>query len=343
MNTKAIILICLMGYISTQAVGVCLYDKASSQFGTARLLQAMKKTCPKNKSSCCDATKLNKLKADWTVQHSELTKFFGAMTETIDYIGSLVMSDAKEGFRIANWKNNTVCKGKNTSPLSRRLQGVQPPCPQAAALAAALKKAETSHKNYANEAMQCLGEVAQVRAGAACSLCDRLPAAQVDQVNNRIFVDHKTVETMMHTKCGSYLDLLVNVSSIINKLARMLPTRLRRRLQSMDVDYVGFNITSCTKYYPKGLRRLQAVKDSVQAHKECADLGLWMMNGLIAEHGPWNLNPKAMLVLKKVTDAIGTPKAKAEFAKLTSKRSLQAVKPKRWTFAFNATMTGALL
>lgn len=344
---KSLIFACLITYAMSQATGVCLYDRFAPSFNhNGRILsKIIKPTCPLNKAMCCDTLKLTNLKKEFKSHQADLVKFFGGISEVNEYIFQL-FGDNKFGMRMANWKNNSTCKGKNVSPL-RRLQGVQLPCPQSGALTLALKKFNEAHPNFKSDASKCLEEVVKVRAGATCTLCNRAPTTQVDQANNKIFVDHKTVEMLMRTKCGDYLDGLTHMNIITNKMKALLPTK-RRRLQGMVIDYIGFNINSCSLNWVKKNRRLQGMKkDSVQSYKECADLGLWLMNGLVMNHGPWALNPDLMKVVGDVTEILGTPKAKESYKKLSGSvmRNLQGIKPspKPWTFAFNANFDGALL
>lgn len=248
--------------------------------------------------------------------------------------------------RAANWKNNTVCKGKNISPLTRRLQAVQPQCKEATALGEAISVVGSFGNTIEADANKCIEETLRVGAGMACQMCDKVAPSNLSWVNkssHQIFLHHETGASVI-SSCGRFLQAMYKLNPMINAMDAMVQGR---RLQAMKpkapVDYFGFNVDSCmTKL---GGRRLQALKqDSVQKHKECADLSLWYMNNILMNGGSHKLrlNPAMLQVFDKVVAAIGTDKAKTEWKNVRDHtRNLQAVKPKpEWLLAYNSNMTG---
>lgn len=164
----------------------------------------------------------------------------------------------------------------------------------------------------------------------------------VDQTARKLFVDHKTANTLVMDKCKHKLELFAAANPLLNAVNNLFASRRLQALKPKVVDYVGFDIKSCLDKS----RRLQALKkDKVQTHKECADLALWWMNNTLIEGSKLTYPQSVVALLEKATNAFGTDKAKDEFVKVFAAiaRRLQAVKPKPWSFAFNEAMTGFVL
>lgn len=341
MNTKILILICLLGYISTQALKpttVCGYDMVHGTSRLVRRLQALKPVCGFNKASCCDSARLGKLKSDWKNDVTGIKQWFQGVGDLMNYVADLFSK--KDWLDMKKLESTTVCKGMNVNGLySRRLQAMKKPCPQVKVLRDLMKAFPKVDKAAINA---CEHETLKVGAGGMCQMCDKAQLTMVDQTARKFFVDHKTANSLVMDHCNHKLSLFQAANPLLNAVNNLFAGRRLQALKPKVVDYVGFDIKSCLDKS----RRLQALKkDQVQTHKECADLALWWMNNTLFSGSQLHQNPTFRALVEKATNAFGTDKAKAEFTKIKNglTRRLQAVKPKQWSYAFNAAMTGFVL